>query len=160
MLKGIEELDTYLTNWLVAHDFDATAELGTDFEVDLTSNRIFYSLVVCEEMDVDFRQVCVGIRPELEDCDSFYLSFFHEIGHIETESDWTEKEWKRYRNFVERSTSLDKYSEYFYQPIEYAATCWGCDYIATHRDEIADFSKNVNRIITKIFKKNHVLDTD
>lgn len=158
MLKGIDELNTYLTNWLIAHNFDATAELGMDFEVNLATNRIFYALVVSEEADEIFTRVCAEIHAELADCDSFYLSFFHEIGHIETENEWTDKEWKKYRNFVERSTSLNNYEEYFYNPIEYAATCWGCDYIVNHREEIEDFSKNVNKLISKIFKKNHIID--
>lgn len=155
MLKGIAALDEYLNTWLYEHDFDAVVELDTDFSVDLNSNTIYYALVVPQALDEDFIKVCRRLHNNLLNADTFLLSFFHELGHIETEDEWTEADWDAYNKFTATVDTNDAMT-YFTHPIELAATKWGCDYIMSHIDEIKEFVNGYAPLITNIYQLNNV----
>ena len=153
MLKGIKEIDTYLTEWLTAHDFDAIATLGTDFMCDLESNTINYALVISEEHDKLFLGVCKECREEIVACPNFILSFFHELGHIETEDMWDDDEWDYY--FENVAEGLDPLT-YYHSPIEYEATKWGCDYICDHTNIIQQLIEGLSPLVNNFYKLNEV----
>lgn len=154
MLKGANEISQYLTKWLADHDFDAVAEIGSDWQCDTTSNTIYWALVVPSDLDELFINVCRECQPEITSADTFLLSFFHELGHIETEDEWTDKEWQRYNKFV---NELDCTAEtYFHHPVEITATQWGCDYIVNHVEEIEEFVKGYVPLVKNFYELNKV----
>ena len=154
-LKGVEQISKYLTDWLMAHDFDAVAELGTDWQVDLSSNTIYWTVAVPNDLDEYFINVCKTCQPDIINADTFLLSFFHELGHIETEDYWTDKEWQAHHKWVENPDDHCA-EEYFWQPVEIEATKWGCEYIVNHQEEIADFVKGYVPLVADFYRLNEV----
>lgn len=152
-LKGIDRLNQFFTKWLADHDFDAVAELGTDFSVDLSSNTIYYSVVEIADTADRFVNFCKSLEPDLVEVDPFIVSFFHELGHIETEDYWDTKDWERYDKFVE--ITKDDYT-YFNFPIEREATKWGCDYIVNNVEEIVEFVRDYSTMISDFYRINGV----
>ena len=154
-LQGVEEISQYLTNWLIAHDFDAVAEFGSDFQCDTSSNTIYWTVVVPNDLDELFIKVCQECQPEIINADTFLLSFFHELGHIETENEWTDREWKNYYKFVETPDD-HTVEQYFHHPVEISATRWGCEYIVNHIEEITEFVNGYVPLIKRFYELNEV----
>lgn len=147
MNKLIKKLDNYLTNWLQAHDFDLVATMGADFEYIDAENTIHYALVVPCDHDVEFFELVHKAYPDIEACDNFVLSFFHELGHYNTFDQWSAREWVKYTAFLR---SMPSCKNYYLYPIEWEATAWGCEYILDHVDEIQDFINGYMPIIKQI----------
>ena len=156
-LHGIKPLETFFTNWLQRHDFDAVAKIGTDFEVDLSSNTIYFALAVPAQFDEEFLAECRKYAPDIVAADTFLLSFFHELGHIETEDEWTAEEWESYDKFV-NTPDDHTVEEYFAHPIEATATAWGAQWIVRHPAEIEKFVKEYTPKIKKFYQLNNITD--
>lgn len=124
-----------LNKWLKDNDFDVSVVEDTEFYVDLTLNEIHFA-VTPTPLDNEFRKFCCEMFPQMENVDIFTLSFFHELGHIMTENEWTDNEWKKYEKFTDKDFD---FANYFCNPIEYRATEWGCEYIAENIDVIRVF---------------------
>lgn len=154
-LQGTEEISQYLTDWLLAHDFDAVAEFGSDFQCDTSSNTIYWTMVVPNDLDEMFIDICRECEPDIVKADTFLLSFFHELGHIETEDYWTDKEWNKYYKFVETPDD-HTVEQYFHHPIEIAATAWGCKYIVEHTEIVKDFIAGYVPLIKRFYELNEV----
>ena len=150
------DIDIFLTSWLERHGFDAEADYGLDFCVDLDSNVITYTFVVPSAHDEKFFELCHQICPDIIACDNFILSFFHEIGHIETEADFDEKDWEKYWRDCEKYTADDGIMAYYTNPIELAATTWACEYIINHVEEVKEFRDGYVKLATKFFKENGI----
>lgn len=160
-LKGIKPINNYLNKWLKAHDFECTAELDTDFSFDGVRNVIYYSFVVPESHDVHFIDVCRECREEIGDVDTFILSFFHELGHYETEGMFEEKEWKHYDKLCRKLRSkgdltLKDCNKYWHDPIEYEATMWACDYIIDNFEEVKKWWSELQPLIMNFMKLNKI----
>ena len=145
------DLDIFLTSWLERHDFDAEADYGLDFCVDLSSNVITYTFVVPSEHDRKFFDLCHSLYPDIIACDNFILSFFHEIGHIETEADFDDKDWQKYWSYCENHKEGDDPMAYYTNPIELAATKWACEYILDHVEEVKEFRDGYVELAKQLF---------
>lgn len=147
--KLIEKLNNYLTNWLQAHDFDLVATLGADFEYNHEASTIQYALAVSNAHDVEFFELIHKEYPDIEACDNFVLSFFHELGHYNTYEDWSDRDWFGYNMFL---MSRPSHKSYYLYPIEWEATAWGCEYILDHVDEVQDFINGYVPIVKQIIE--------
>lgn len=152
-LKGIDKLNEYFTNWLHNHDFEIDAEMSNEFSIELGSNILHYTPYYDEENAEVYLDEVRKDFPQLANYDDALLSFFHEIGHAETECEWDDKDWKEYDRFVEECHNN---REYFRHPIEWRATEWGCEYILEHTDEITTFWKNAIDIIHWFYDINNI----
>lgn len=152
-LKAVDQLNHFFTKWLADHNFDAVAELGTDFAVDLTSNTIYYSVVEIADTAERFVNFCKSLEPDLLEVDPFIVSFFHELGHIETEDFWDTKDWEHYDKRLEKP--ITDYV-YFNLPIEKEATKWGCNYIVNNVEEMVKFVRDYSAMVCDFYRINGV----
>lgn len=156
-LKNIEKMNKFFTNWLNEHDFDLVAEFSNDFSIDLSSNILYYSCLIPNDLDKIFFEEIQKDFPEFVNCDIFTLSFFHEIGHFETEWMWNDREWKKYHKFIETEKGKIPVN-YFRHPVEWEATKWGCEYILDNREEIVNFINGARTVIYEFYEENEIND--
>lgn len=154
-IKGIDRLNEFFTEWLHSHDFDIDAEMDNEFSIDLGRNVLHYAPYYDEDNAKVFFEEVQKDFPEIVECDDAILSFFHEIGHAETECEWEDEDWKEYDEFVKKCQDN---REYFRHPIEWRATEWGCEYILTHTKEVAELWKNMVKLMTWFYTMNDVED--
>jgi len=161
MLKGYRKINIYLTNWCRNHGFNVRCRLAPDFSYDSDKDIIYYSFVVPEKSNQVFMELFKNDLHNIEECDSFILSFFHELGHYITKNDYDDIEWCDYYDFVEsfnkksKLTKMD-YKRYFCNQIEFDASMWACDYINQNTEKISDFFENLQPLILDFFTKNKV----
>lgn len=164
MLKGVKEINNYLNWWLRQHHFACTSRYGNDFEYDFLNDIISYSFLVDEQHDRVYRKLCSDLYPELDTCDIFTLSFFHELGHYVTDDDFADQEQEDYWDMVQEISSKDDPTDeellvYYRHPIEIAATEWGCQYILDNIDEIKKFCKKMDKLEKNFLLLNEVEDS-
>ena len=156
-LKGIEVINNFLTQWCENHDFDVVCVMGTDYQIDLGGNVLFYAPFYSEQTETIFREEIVKDFPQFANCDlsmNTIIAFFHEIGHAETENEWTDKEWKKFEKWREREDITDR--EYFRHPIEWRATEWACNYILEHTEEVAKLWEDICILFSWFYEINEV----
>lgn len=153
IFQGEEKLNNYLNRWLYDHDFDAECVVDKTFWVDLSSNIIHYS-VFAEDEDIieDYMEEVSKDFPELACADDALLAFFHEIGHIETEDEWTDDEWEASAKWKENASISNK--EYFRYPTEWRATEWACNYILSHIHEVEIFWHGFETLLYEFYEIN------
>lgn len=160
-LLGVKPINKYLNKWLEAHGFDCTVCLGTDFSYDCINDIIYYAFVVADAQDKNYIKVCQECREEIGEVDNFILSFFHELGHFETQDAFSEEEWRSYEKLCERinqkeTSTLEDYNAYWHHPVELEATQWGCDYIIDNYDIVKEWWDNLKPLILDFIKLNNI----
>ena len=143
----MEEIDTklnnYLHNWFKNNcDFDLSFELSTDFDYTYIEDKIHYAFIIPDNHDKLFLDVCKEIAPELESCDNFLLSLFHEVGHYITQEDFDEKTWDDYDA---KSDWGSDYQGYYHHPIEYEATKAGIKLMLDNEDKIPEMLRTIQK---------------
>ena len=113
-----------------------------------SSNTIHYALVTAETHKDSFLKFVNTLFPEIN-ADIFLWSFFHEIGHHETEDDFTEEEEEEYRIIASSNISNE---EYYNLPMEYAATDWAGEYMKEHSAEVAQLWNKLAPVIRETYK--------
>ena len=147
---GEETLNNYLNSYLYDNGFDAVCVMDTDFWVDLSCNIIHYSIFTDEEEITEtYMEEISKDFPELACADDAMLAFFHEIGHIETEDEWTDEEWEACVKWKEQDCASHK--EYFRYPTEWRATEWACNYILAHKNEVLNFWEGFIELLTEFY---------
>lgn len=152
-LIGEEKVNSYLNQWLSDHNFEAICMADNNFWVDLSCNIIHYSIYADEEeiIEIYMEEVSKDF-PELAQADVEMLSFFHELGHIETEDEWDEEDWEACENWKENNCASHR--EYFRYPTEWRATEWACEYILSHKEEVGIFWKKVWELMNELYELN------
>ena len=155
-LKGLENIENILNNFL--KEFDCEAEISSDFAYWSAKNLITVALTVSESNDRDFQEFCRKLEPSLQ-CDTFLLSFFHELGHHETIDEWEDDEYLDMMIQKEKINKMkvsqkEKNFIYFNTPDEKRATEWGLTYIMNHSQEIALLWNNLQQAILKFYELN------
>lgn len=161
MIKGIKEINGFLNNWLKDNDFDLIVKYSNDFYFDEINDIVSYTFTVPGKHDEYFIEFCKNITPEIVNCDNFILSFFHEIGHYETQDLFTEKEWEEYIKAVNKLNrriihSKKEYFKYFNLKIEFEASYWACNYIVENKDKIKKFWEELQPLILSFYILNNV----
>ena len=144
-----DKVNTIINNFV--SQFDCYAEAGYDFAYHSDKNLITYSFVVLDDFAESFPRFAESIHPVKADI--FLWSLLHEIGHHETEDDFTEEEEEEYREIASSNISAE---EYYNLPIEYAATDWAGEYMETHSAEVAQFWNELAPAIQEVYKAMEV----
>ena len=157
-LKGIENIENILNKFL--ESFECTAELGSDFSYWYSDSLINFALVVSKSNDIDFRDFCKELQPQLH-CDIFLLSFMHELGHHETVDEWEDEEYLDMKIQKEKINKMkvsqkEKNFMYFNIPDEKRATEWGLKYIMAHQTEIMQLWNEIQQAILLVYKLNDI----
>jgi len=160
ILKGIEKLNEFVGQWLYQNDFDVQVELSTDFSCDTITDTIYYALCVPQAHDTMFEKVFEEVGLEYE-CDNFLLSFFHELGHIETECELTDEEIEiseTKKALMEEKTNLsdNDYWEYYHLPDEILATTWATNFINENPNLIENFWCSFQKLVKDFYKENGI----
>lgn len=143
MIKSEYKLNSYLHSWFQANcGFDLEFKLGTDFDYNYVEDLIHYAFVVPNDHDKMFFNVCKEIAPELEQCDNFLLSLFHEVGHYITQEDFDDDVWGDYDA---KSDWGNDYDGYYHHPIEYEATRAGIELMMDNADKIPEMLKTIQK---------------
>lgn len=157
-LKGIEVIDNFFTKWCQDHGFDVVCEMGTDFQIDLGHNVVYYAPFYCEETEEEYRAEIIKDFPQFANCDlgiNALIAFFHEIGHAETENEWDEEDWEGFEAW--KQTEITNV-EYFRHPIEWRATEWACNYILEHQEEVGKLWEDFCILYSWFYEINEVED--
>ena len=142
-IKAEKELNQFLHNWFLSNcDFDLDFELGTDFDYTYVDDKIHYAFVIPDAHDKMFFEVCKEIAPELEQCDNFLLSLFHEVGHYITQEDFDDDVWDDYDA---KSDWGNDYNGYYHHPIEYEATRAGIELLMDNADKIPEMLRTIQK---------------
>jgi len=161
MLKGYRKIDKYLTDWCKKNGFNVKCRLDTDFSYEEDTKTIYYALVIPQAHDELFYDICKTFMPDVEKCDNFLLSFFHELGHHQTQDYFFDEEMYDYFDFLDTFDNKKKltkkdYKRYYYHPVEISATEWGCTYINNNLIKIKDFFDGLVPLIMNFYKVNKV----
>lgn len=160
-LQGVENIENILNKFL--EPFECTAKLGSDFSYWYSESLICFALAVAESNDIDFRDFCKELQPELH-CDIFLLSFIHELGHHETLDEWNDEEYLDMKIQKEQINKMkvsqkEKNFMYFNIPDERRATEWGLQYIMEHQTEIMLLWNELQQAILQFYRLNDIKET-
>lgn len=161
IMKELKPINDFLNSWLKKNHFDCSVEFDTDFSFDCMNDIIHYSIVVVQEHDKLFLEVCKKVCPEIIESDNFILSFFHELGHYMTQDEFSEKEWEKYDKFCDKISSIESptqkdYFRYYNHKIEIAATEWGCNYIVNHSRKVKNWWSKLKPLILNFIEENNI----
>ena len=148
MLENITEI---LQNYCDRVGLDVTVDNDKEFYAYPNDREVFYSLIVNKRQDKWFMQNAYAMGLEY-DCGDFLLSFFHEVGHCETEPFLTRGQkisrTKRKKNL----NGLYKKDNFIYFGLvdEKLATEWAINYINSHKEEMKTLSTLIQKEIQKV----------
>ena len=141
-------------------DADIKVCFSNEFSYSYLKDIITYTLAIFDTNAKSFREFWLR-NGYLYNDDIFILSFFHELGHYMTGDELTEEEentsiWvKQYISTREEIT--DELRELYYNlPDEKLATCWAIDYVNTHRNEITELWKEIEKLVIDFYNDNNV----
>lgn len=149
----ISKITRILNRFLNEQDFDCDCYFGPDFSYYPAVSQICYALTVSQRADAAFKAFVAKNFPNIH-ADIFLWSFLHELGHHETEDDFSNAEHIEYMRDLKRVTTDE---EYFNLPIEFAATAWAAHYMETHAEIIEKLWKEVREAISHFYE---LFDTD
>lgn len=157
-LQGAESIENILNKFL--EPFECTAELSSDFSYWYSESLICVALAVTEANDRDFQEFCKELQPELH-CDTFLLSFMHELGHHETLDEWDDEEYLDMKIQKEKINKMkvnqkEKNFMYFNIPDERRATEWGLQYIMENQTEMMSLWAELKQAILTFYKLNDI----
>lgn len=164
-LQGIEIITEVLNDFLA--EFELTATPSADFYYAWEDNQIGYALAVSEFADTCYQNYVRELCPQLK-CDTFLLSFLHEVGHHHTIDDFSDEEYKiqqmekNYINLRLKSPTLTEqrkielYNEYFELAIEKVATVWAINFIISNEDKVRKFWEKAVAAITYFYEINDI----
>jgi len=138
--------------WLKENGFDTKIRFGSTFQYNPTTNTIMYADTPYRQIDTLFNRYAKAYNSAVNDIDTFILGLFHELGHHETENDFTLDEWRDYGEFANNLSNkshltICDHLLYFRHPLEWAATTWACDYIASHHDSVKQLQSTIRPLV-------------
>jgi hypothetical protein len=163
-LKGFEIIDAIINDF--TNKWNITAEIGNDFGAWAKAREVQYALTIPKDEDSWFQDSFSAIDPDII-CDPFLSSLMHEIGHIITYKDITDKDWKIWTRQIEKleskvtknttSEELHKINlQYFEIPLEKKATVWAATYMRENASEIADFWQKLQPALLEFYQINNI----
>lgn len=142
--KELDKITNILNTFL--KPFDCTAFAGTDFRYYPQNNIIEFALVVNDPFAKSFMNFAESLNPV--HADIFLWSFFHELGHAETENEFDDDDDTEYLKSI---TSAKTDIEYYNIPQEYAATDWAGKFMIEHGAEVAQLWKELAPAIATFY---------
>lgn len=156
-LKGIEVINGFVTDWLQRNEFDLVAEMGTDYEICLGSNTLYYSPFYSEDTEQIYKEEIEKDFPQFAKHDlsiTSLIAFFHEVGHAETEDEWDEEDWEGFEAWKQSDEVTNR--SYFRHPIEWRATEWSCIYILENWEKVTKFWYDLGIMLEWFYEINQV----
>lgn len=154
MKINTREIDRILNRWLKAHGYTIRVFASTEFAWYWNEDKISYVPFEEEEIDTRFMAFAksLGLRV---DCGSFIVSFFHELGHYETEDDLDYLQ-EQYCEDVKDTLDKDSVKDlmvYFNLDDEKMATQWAVDFINENVDDVGELAIELSKAFTKFYKR-------
>jgi len=131
-----------IRQWLKDNGFSVGCRLGNEFLYDPTDNYIQVQKNYDDCFDYDFIK-CLKKLGLKYDFDCITLSILHELGHHETECDFTEEEWDYdnvYKAFLQ-CTIKDQHKlnvKYWECETEKVANEWLVDFVKSNPKQVQD----------------------
>lgn len=156
-----DNISEILNDYLSEHNFDCYAELGTDFAYWDGESKITYALVTPTQQDEWFKEYAESVGLEY-DCGNFVLSFFHELGHEETNYIIDEDEEQEIMEEKDRMcadcgfSDREKAMYYFQLPDEKLATQWAVEYINSNYDDIKELVDKLAPAVVDFYRDNGI----
>lgn len=91
-MRYTKETSKAIRQWLKNYGFDSTCRLGKEFECDPSEHIIYIPRNNNGYGDYDFI-ICLRKLGLQNDFDTSTLSVLHELGHAETENNFSDFEW-------------------------------------------------------------------
>ncbi len=159
-LKGYRKINKFLTDWCNNHGFKVKCRLASEFQYEDESKTIYYALTILQMHDQLFEAICKPYLTNIEKCDNFILSFFHELGHYMLDSTYLDEDWIEYYDLLvklekDKLTKKD-YIKYYTCPIELNATQWSCNFINDNVSLIEQFWKDLQPLILEFYRINKI----
>ena len=149
MFEDFAPITAALTALVQTFDEEYTCELGANFEAVYTDNVIIYSIVMMDDAANSFRADFVERFPHCDDFTTFTLSFFHELGHLETSYDIINDVADRvYINGMRDKREAER--RYYRLHNERIATDWAGAYLTAHHDEMKAWEKIFLEKLSKV----------
>ena len=150
-----------IINEFVSQFGEYTAEMGEMFEVDLSTNTIYYSLYGNVEFEDSFADFILSLDKDVPPIDIFLWSLLHEVGHLETEDlnfpfygkDELAEKYKDKNSFDDKVAYAN---EYYRLPIEISATYWAIEWAKDSKMQAMLVNEQLKIILTDII---NTLDT-
>ncbi len=165
-LKGIAKINHFLNEFLL--EFDVSVCLGLDFGYSMSHHVIEYALAVTEKEDKFFMDNFHRLAPDIK-CDTFLISFLHELGHHMTMPHLSPEDLHCQKIVGELQDELDEegiteekereiHQKYYNLPIEKVATEWAINYMRENTEKIAHFWKGFQEIVQEFYKINNITE--
>lgn len=140
-----------LSAFVRTFDEEYSVELGSDFEA-VDDEKIVYAIAMMDEEARSFAENFVSRFPACAVFDIFTLSFFHELGHLETA--WDMVDDVAQRNKLRKMTDKKKACALYYRlHNERIATDWAGEYLTAHLAEMVELEKKILGLLKKVLDK-------
>lgn len=137
------QIDEAMDKWLGTHGFSAiSAGLEEEFGWYRNGDAIAYNFLVCEHTDSVFDNFLYEELGCLYDVGTFWLSWFHELGHSETFHLISDTNWR-----VVPTDLID----YLHCPREIIASKWAVEYINAHIEDVMELAREVDELRRQIY---------
>lgn len=146
------KLSCFLAKWCKDNGFDVSVQFGSEFACYPMGSKIRYTLMTDVEQSMILSKVFED-EGLVNHYDIFILSFFHELGHFETDDMWTDEEsmrFERKKSILNGNVAEDNF-KYSYIEDEITATRWAIDYINSHENEISKLWQRVRELVFEIY---------
>ena len=159
MIRYKRKFEKYVNNWLSQNGFECKCVFDNDFFYDVEHEVLHVGLITTESADKYFKEYLMKLGLKNTSCDTFLLSFFHELGHYMTQDDLYDSDWKKaikideYLNSKKEHTKKD-FFKYFSCNVEKFASIWAIDFIESNEELVKDFYDGLLPIIRDICKYN------
>lgn len=149
MFEDFAPITAALTAFVRSFDEDYTCELGANFEALIDTDTIIYTIIMYDNSANSFRANFIERFPHCDDFTTFTLSFFHELGHLETSYDMIDDTGERiYINRLRNKRKAER--RYYRLHNERIATDWAGEYLTAHHDEMKTWEKIFLEKLSKV----------
>ena len=164
-LLGVDTITNILDDFL--DEFGATSRLGVEFGYLERKNLIEYAVAIEPVSDGAFMANFHRLAPEIN-CDTFLISFLHELGHHMTMPDLTEEDYWYCVDTVDvleeeittpglpKERIMEIHQQYYDLPIERMATDWAIEYIFDNVEKVAALWNRLQPAIMEFYRLNEV----
>lgn len=156
MLKGVQELLDFCTDFINEIDDFEDVQLDNEFCCYPTTNEIFISILATQNAIEEFMTTLLK-RTTIKDISEFTWSLLHEVGHCETVYLLTERTNNHCKN-VKRKIKKGKVPTITYYTLtdEKIATNWAIRYIERNYERVKAFDDAAIKLLEKFIIENEI----
>jgi len=160
-----KELNAIITAEFRRFDI-SKVKMASDFEYNYNKNIITYTLDMTSDSDMLFSKF-LATRFDFEDKHPFIMSLLHEVGHAKNNDDidgdvyaFCLAEKYKIAKEIEDTEDLDSeryenlLNRYFNLPDEIMATTWAVNYATSHKKQVKEMRKRIDKAINEYLITN------